>query len=221
MKDMRTASVFAAALMAVTTAALTTAQAADPVLEAELASVRNEFDAAYFATTQKSARKSAFETLIDHAAALSARYPASADAAAWEGIVLSTYAGEVSAMSAMKYAKAARSALQRAEAIDGQALEGGLYASLGTLYSKVPGGFVGFGDDTLAAEYFAKAMEVDATALETNFFYGEFLVDQGKYAEAVPVLEQALTSPTIADRPLMDQTRRAEASKLLASAKAH
>ena len=43
-------------------------------------------------------------------------------------------------------------------------------------------------DDDLAAEYFEKALEVDADNMDSNFFYGEFLLDQKRYADAAAVL---------------------------------
>jgi tetratricopeptide (TPR) repeat protein len=184
-----------------------------------LKSIQNEWAVANYQTADKAARSNAFLALVQHAAEFSAEHPERAEAVAWEGIVLSTYAGEVSAMSAMKYAKAARAALERAQKLDATALEGGIYASLGALYSKVPGGFVGFGDDELAAEYFEKALAVDADNIDNNFFYGEFLLDQGDYAQAVGVLEHALASPPVAERPVFDEGRRAEIRELLAVAR--
>jgi Tfp pilus assembly protein PilF len=118
----------------------------------------------------------------------------------------------------MKYAKAARAALEQAERIDGAALSGGVYASLGALYSKVPGGLLGFGDDERAEQYFKKALAVDADNIDNNYFYGEFLLDQGEYARARSVLEHALAAPTVVDRPVFDAGRRAEIRTLLATA---
>jgi tetratricopeptide (TPR) repeat protein len=180
-----------------------------------LAAIQNEWAVANYQTTDKAARDDAFFVLLKHASEFSAQYPDRAEAVAWEGIVLSTYAGEVGAMSAMKYAKGARAALERAEKLDATALAGGIYASLGALYSKVPGGFIGFGDDELAAEYFAKALAVDADNIDNNYFYGEFLLDQGDYARASSVLEHALAAPPVADRPVFDAGRRAEIRELL------
>ena len=181
-----------------------------------LAAIQNEWAQANYSTTDKAARSDAFAALVKHAAEFRAEHPDRAEALAWEGIVLSTYAGEVGAMSAMKWAKAARAALEGAEKIDATALDGGIYASLGALYSKVPGGFVGFGDDTLAAQYFAKALAVDADNIDNNYFYGEFLLDQGEYAKARAALEHALAAPAATDRPVFDAGRRAEIRKLLA-----
>jgi len=184
-----------------------------------LTGIQNEWAVAKYQTMDKAARGTAFSALLKHASEFSAQYPGRAEAHAWEGIVLSTYAGEVSAMSAMKYAKAARAALERAESLDATALAGGVYASLGALYSKVPGGLIGFGDDKRAADYFHKALAVDGDNIDNNFFCGEFLLDQGDYAGARTVLERALAAPPVAERPVFDAGRRAEIRNLLTVAR--
>jgi tetratricopeptide (TPR) repeat protein len=201
---------------------IATACAAGPAMADDfsdgLAAIQQEWAVANYQTTEGSARSAAFAALVEHATAFRERNPTRVEAVAWEGIVLSTYAGEVSAMSAMKYAKAARTALERAEKLDPTALGGGVYASLGALYSKVPGGLIGFGDDDLAAQYFEKALAVDPDNIDNNFFFGEFLLDQGEYARARTVLEHALAAPTVADRPVFDAGRRNEIRALLSVA---
>jgi tetratricopeptide (TPR) repeat protein len=190
---------------------------ADDGFASGLTAIQQEWAAANY-QAEGSAREKAFAALVEHAGAFSAAHPQQAEAVAWEGIVLSTYAGEVGAMSAMKYAKAARAALEKAEKLDARALGGGIYASLGALYSKVPGGFIGFGDDELAEQYFAKALAIDGDNIDNNYFYGEFLVEQGNYAEAKRVLQHALEAPVLAERPVFDAGRRNDIRKLLAVA---
>lgn len=200
-------------------------QAAAPANDAafadELQSIQHEFDVASFTGLRKSDRKHAFEALVEHAADFSARYPERVEAVAWNGIVLSTFAGEVGALSAMKYAKAAREALHEAELMSPQALDGGLYASLGALYAKVPGGFVGFGDEQLAREYFEKALAVNPDNIDSNFFFGEFLVDQEQYQQAMTVLNRGLKAPEVTGRPEFDAGRREAIRELLDSAENH
>ena len=206
----------ATAVLSATAARADTANYAD-----ELVSLQREFDAASFSGLDKGDREAAFEALVRHAAELGGRYPERVEAVAWNGIVLSAYAGEVGAFGAMKIAKAAREALHEAESMEPTALDGGLYASLGALYSKVPGGFVGFGDDALAAEYFEKAIAVDADNIDTSFFYGEFLLEQKQYEKAVHVLDGALGAPAVTARPLFDASRRESIREMLATARKH
>lgn len=194
------------------------AATADAAFEAELAAIQAEWDAANYQVHGKKARHAAFEALLEHAGRFATEHAGRAEALGWHGIVLSTYAGEVSAMTAMKYAKAARDALLRAEQLDPAALDGGIYASLGALYSKVPGGMLGFGDDVLAQRYFEKALEVSPGGIDNNYFYGEFLVDQGEYMRALAVLNRALQAPMVSARPAFDAGRRAEIRELIAIA---
>lgn len=203
------------------TASLTCAaalNAAGVSVDSEIDAVQQEWAAATYESPDKRSRKLAFQALIEHAAAVRLAHPREAAAHAWEGIVLSTYAGEVGAMSAMKHAKAAREALHRAEALDPTALDGGIYASLGALYSKVPGGIVGFGDDERAEEYFRKALAVDPGNIDSNFFYGEFLLERGDGDQALVYLARALAAPPIASRPVFDAGRRTEIRALIAEA---
>jgi tetratricopeptide (TPR) repeat protein len=102
--------------------------------------------------------------------------------------------------------------------MDASALDGGIYASLGALYSKVPSGLIGFGDDEAADRYFAKALEIDGANIDNNYFYGEFLLDQGRYAQAVEVLRRALAAPVVEARPIFDAARRTAIRSLLETA---
>lgn len=203
-----------------TFAAMPASLAASGQFGTDLLSIQREWAAANYNSGDRRERRAAFDSLVEHAAAFAQRYATEVEAVAWEGIVLSTYAGEVRAMSAMKYAKAARERLLQAESMAPDALAGGLYASLGALYSKVPGGIMGFGDDELAEEYFKKALSVDAGNIDNNYFYGEFLLEQGRYREALAALQTALSAPVNELRPIFDAGRRAEIRELIARAEA-
>lgn len=197
------------------------ASATDAAFDQELLSIQREWDAANYGDHGKGERREAFDALVEHSASLAARYPNEVDAIAWDGIVLSTYAGEVGVLSAMRYAKAARDQLHRAETMSPAALAGGVYASLGALYSKVPGGIMGFGDDAKAEDYFKKALAIDSSNIDSNYFYGEFLLDQGKTDEALTYLTRAVDAPAVPSRPVFDAGRRAEARALIETAKHH
>ena len=56
-------------------------------------------------------------------------------------------------------------------------------------------------------------------AIDPNYFYGEFLIDQGEYAKAITALEHALAAPGRPTRPITDKGRRAEIRQSIATAK--
>jgi Tfp pilus assembly protein PilF len=134
--------------------------------------------------------------------------------------VLSTQAGVEGGLGALGLAKRARAALEAALKIDPNALEGSAYTSLGTLYYKVPGFPLGFGDHKKAKQMLEAALKVNPIGLDPNYFYADFLFGEGRYAEAIVHLEKALLAPPRPSRELADRGRRTEIETLLAKARA-
>jgi len=152
----------------------------------------------------------AFETLVQEADQVAAQNPQSAEALIWSGIIKSSFAGAKGGLGAMKLAKASRADLERAMEIDADALQGSAYTSLGTLYFKVPGWPVGFGDEEKAEELLLKALTLNPQGIDPNYFYGDFLYEQKRYAEAEQALLKARSAPPRPDRPLADAGRQEE-----------
>ena len=137
----------------------------------------------------------------------------------WQGIVLSTWAGVKGGLGALSLAKQARQKLEEALKLDPAALDGSAYTSLGTLYSKVPGFPLGFGDDRKARQLLESALKVNPAGIDSNYFYAEFLYDEGKYADAITYLTKALAASPRPHREQADQGRRAEIQALLSKAR--
>ena len=141
-------------------------------------------------------------------------HPQSAEALAWDAIVLSTLAEKKGGIGALSLVKEAKLKLEKAEAIDPTVLGGSVYASLGMLYSKVPGWPIGFGSDKKAERYFRKALAINPQGLDINYFFAEYLSENGQEKLALEYLEKALQAPQMIDRPVADQGRRQQALKL-------
>ena len=152
----------------------------------------------------------AFEALVQEADNVAAHNPDSAAALIWSGIIKSSFAGAKGGLGAMKLAKASKSDLEHAMEIDATALQGSAYTSLGTLYFKVPGWPVGFGDDEKAEELLLKALTLNPDGIDPNYFYGDFLLGQKRYEEAEKALLKAQTAPRRPNRPLADAGRQEE-----------
>ena len=161
-------------------------------------------------------QKKAFAALLEDVRRFANANDNRAEALAWHGIVASTYAGVKGPFGAMSLAKEARDALLAAESLDPNALDGSVYTSLGTLYSKVPGGIIGFGDKDLARDYFQKALAANPNGIDPNYFYGEFLFEQEEYEAAKAALLKAQNAPARPERPLADEGRHEEVTALLA-----
>lgn len=133
----------------------------------------------------------------------------------WRGIILSTYAGAKGGLGALDLVKASKASLEQALAKNDQALEGSAYTSLGALYYQVPGWPVGFGDDDKAQAMLSKALTLNPDGIDPNYFYGDFLYRQERYADARVALLKAQAAKPRPGREVADQGRQAEIQALL------
>lgn len=134
----------------------------------------------------------------------------------WSGIIKSSHAGAKGGLGALSLAKAAKHDLEKAIEIDQSALQGSALTSLGTLYFKVPGWPVGFGDKDKAQALLQKAVALNPDGIDPNYFYGLFLLDQKQYASARNALEKARRAAPRPGRELADRGRHAEIELALA-----
>ncbi|MCP5178891.1 MAG: tetratricopeptide repeat protein [Pseudomonadales bacterium] len=160
--------------------------------------------------TDKDAREAAFDNLSKDAEALVQAEPDNAGAYIWQGIILSTYAGEKGGLGALGLVKQARAALEKALRLDPDALAGSAWTSLGSLYYQVPGWPISFGDKDKAREYLQKALASNPDGIDPNYFMADFLVETGKYAQARDFVARALAAPDRPGRELADKGRRGE-----------
>ncbi len=162
------------------------------------------------------AKTASFEQLAESARALARSNADDPAALIWQGIVLSTFAGEKGGLGALGLVKEARASLEAALKLDPTALDGSAYTSLGSLYYKVPGWPIGFGSDKKARKHLEKALELNPNGIDANFFMGEFLLEQGEEQQARTYLQKALAAPDRPSRPIADAGRREEIQALLA-----
>ena len=148
--------------------------------------------------TPAAEREKRFEALATRAHQASESFPGRSEPLVWEGIVVSSLAGEKGGLGALGLVKQAKVIYERAIGIDGGALEGSAYNSLGVLYYKVPGWPVEVGPET-----------------RSRSTLGELATGRRVH------LERALQAPPRAGRQIADTGRREEVRALLAKLKSH
>jgi len=163
-------------------------------------------------------REAALEKLASDSAAFTREQPQAAEAWIWHGIVTSSWAGAQGGLGALGKAKDARRYLEQAIALDPAALQGSAYTSLGTLYDRVPGWPIGFGDEEKAGELLRQALQINPSGIDSLYFWGDHLMRQGHYAEARAALEKARQAPPRPGRELADRGRQGEIERLLLEA---
>jgi len=165
-------------------------------------------------------REKRFEALAIRAHKVSETFAGRSEPLVWEGIIVSSQAGEKGGLGALGLAKRAKALYESAIQIDGNVLDGSAYNSLGVLYYKVPGWPLGFGDKDKAKEFLQKALALNPKGIDTNFFYGEYLVETKHPEDALSYLDRALQAPARSGRQISDAGRRDEARALIEKAKA-
>ena len=168
----------------------------------------------------KEQREAAFAKLADEATAAVKSEPQAPELLIWRGIILSTWAGAKGGLGALDLAKQARGEFEAAIKLDAKALDGSAYTSLGSLYYQVPGWPIGFGDDKRAEQLLKQALTLNPGGIDANYFYGDFLQRQKRYAEAKAALEKALAAAPRPGREVADAGRRKEVQALLEKVRA-
>lgn len=156
-----------------------------------------------------------YRALAGQARKLALAQPGQAEPLIWEGIVLSSEAGARGGLGALSLAKEAKQQLEAALKLDDKALNGSAYTSLGTLYYKVPGWPIGFGDKARAEALLKKALAINPAGIDPNYFYADYLAGRERYGEALRHLDVALKAPARPDRELADAGRRQEIQALI------
>jgi len=161
-------------------------------------------------------RKQKMRELIRQADALAENYPAEADSHLWAGVLRCSLAEVEDKLEALRLVKDCRTNLERALAMNPATEDGYVYAVLGTLYAKVPGWPLAFGDKKKAEELLQKGVAVAPQGMNTNYFYAKFLYEQGNMSGALDYIERAAkaTPPYPPEQSLPVAVRQREIREL-------
>lgn len=187
----------------------------NPQMDSAVQRINDQWAHIRYEVTDRDQQYRQLDVLAGQAAQVAARFPGRAEPLLWQGIVTSEEAARASVFRQLGLAKAAKGILERAQAIDPNIADGGVKMSLGVLYYRVPGFPIGFGSTPKARALLVAALRQDPRGLDNNFFYADFLNDEGHPAEAKVYAQRALRAPVNASRLVWDAGRRAELRVLL------
>ena len=180
-------------------------------LNDSLQRIESEWASIYY-STPKQKQGPAYCQLLDKTIHLSRQHPNNAEPIIWEAIVKATNADHQDAVSALESIHDARDLLLKAIEINPQAMDGSAYVTLGTLYYMAPKWPIGFGDEETAQKMLQTGLKINPNGIESNYFYGDFLLSNNNFNEAEKYFKRALAIPAraeqfYADNQLKEQAR--------------
>lgn len=184
------------------------------VMAADYETLQSDWAVANYQTASNR-QSDVFQELAERAESLVKANLDNAEIRIWYGIILSTWAGVDGGLGALSRVKEARRQLEAALDLDPDALQGSAYTSLGALYYQVPSWPIAFGNKKEAEKLLRKALEINPDGIDSNYFMGDYLLQEKRYDEARLVLQKALTAQSRPGRELADRGRRAEIEALL------
>ena len=163
---------------------------------------------------QGDAKEAALAKLAEEVRQASKQAPEDLKLKTWAGIIIGSYAGAKGGLGALSLAEEAKADYEAVIAKDPSVLHGSALTSLGVLYYKVPGWPLGFGDEERAEFMLKRGLALNPDGIDSNYFYADFLLSQGKLEQAKPYLEKAKAAPARPGREIADAGRQGEIARL-------
>jgi len=176
----------------------------------ELQEVQTSWAECQYHTPDKELKQQCLNEVIQKNSDYLAQQPNDPELTVWLAINKSSLAGAKGGLGALSLVKEAKELLESVIDRAPQTLEGSAYTSLGSLYYQVPGWPIGFGNDKEAEKMLKKALEINPNGIDPNYFYADFLVQDGRKEEAKQYFNRALQASPRPNRPLADEGRRME-----------
>ena len=187
-------------------------------LNDSLQHIESEWASIYY-SMPKQKRGPEYCRLLDKTINLSRQHPNNAEPIIWEAIVKATNADHQDAVSALKAIHEARDLLLKAIQINPQAMSGSAYVTLGTLFYMAPKWPIGFGDETTAEKMLQTALKINPNGIDSNYFYGDFLLANNRLNEAEKYFKRAIAVPARAEQIYADNRLKEDAKLALKNTK--
>ncbi|MCE0495836.1 tetratricopeptide repeat protein [Vibrio salinus] len=133
-----------------------------------------------------------FQTLIEQLNHIVTSEPDNMEMATLLAINYASLAGVTGGMKGLSLARKAKDILENVNTKKPDTLHGASYLTLGALYYRAPGWPISFGSKKRARTLLKKALKMNPQSLTANYFYADFLAQQGKADKAIRILHDAL-----------------------------
>ncbi len=160
-------------------------------------------------------KNAAYAALLADAVKLSEIYPQSAELYFWQAVLKASMAEYENGIDALIGINQARDLLLKAIALDPGNSEGSAFVTLGVLYYLAPGWPIAFGDNDKAKKYLRTGLKINPNGIDSNYFYGDFLLRQNRRQKAAYYFQRAIEAPVREEQAFADNQLKAKAEKVL------
>ncbi|MFZ2724723.1 MAG: TRAP transporter TatT component family protein [Methylococcaceae bacterium] len=185
-------------------------------LQKNLQHIEHDWAIAYYGTA-KAKQETAYIQLMTQTEQLLQQYPNNSEVLFYLAMIKASMAEHEGAMNALEQVTEARDLLNKVIELNPKTMNGSAYVILGTLYYRVPAWPIAFGDNQLAEKMFQTALTINPNGIDSNYFYGKFLLANDKTAEAKQHFEKALAAPIRTEQTYSDEQLKAETKRVLQS----
>lgn len=193
---------------------------APALFASELTTSINNLESAWaqvYYQPNESLQRQTYPKLLSQAEELVKRYPYAAEPKIWLATIVATNAAFESSLTALSTLEKAKALLEQSIEQNPNALEGAAFVTLGTLYYMVPGWPVSFGDNQIAEQMLQTSLKINPNGIDANYFYADYLLQQGRDAEALTFFNRAIQSPVRKNQAFADSQLQNEAKLALAN----
>lgn len=176
--------------------------------------IESEWATIYY-NTPKNQQADAYLRLLSKANTLKKQHPAAAEPLFWEALIKASHAEHMDAFTALSTIKEARDLLIKVIAINPTAMNGSAHVTLGTLYYMTPKWPIAFGDDNEAQKLLKTALTINPNGIDSNYFYGEYLLEHDNSKAASQYFERAISAPSRTEQTFADNQLKTEAKLAL------
>ncbi|MGZ8213868.1 MAG: tetratricopeptide repeat protein [Methylosarcina sp.] len=196
------------------------AQCVADSLMSSIQHIESEWASIYYQSPEQK-KGDAYRRLLDKTISLSKQFPSNPEPLFWQAVIKATYADHQDAISALNAIKEARDLLLTVIRMNPKTMDGSAYVTLGTIYYMVPKWPVAFGDNEKAQKMLETALKINPDGIDSNYYFGDFLLTIDRPAEALKYLAKAAQAPARKEQLFADNQLKAEAQNTLNKTLAH
>ncbi|WP_341326269.1 hypothetical protein [Methylotuvimicrobium sp. KM2] len=176
-------------------------------IEAEWASI-------YFSTEIRD-KENAYTRLLNKTTEFAKQTHESPELMFWQATIIASRAEHQNPIDALAAIHKAQDLLIKTIKIKPDTLDGSALITLGSLYHQAPGWPIAFGDDKKAEQYLKEGLQINPRGIESNFYYGQYLLNKDQPEEAIEYFKTALNGPIRKEQEFADSSLKEKIKNIM------